>query len=196
MITRRVLGLGLVAGSAACATAQTGRSTEPEAALDQRLLPLARFVGEWRGVAEGEPGTGTVTRSYAPILAGKFIEERNESRYASGEIHHHLGFWSCDRARGRFVFRQFHQESFVNQFVAATADFVDGRLVADSESIEHIPPATARGKPTSSRAPSRTLISNATRTTASRGRDASGLAARAYRDQQMRALVLRARQRL
>ncbi len=114
----------------------------PEAApaLDQRLTPLARFVGDWRGTAEGEPGIGTVTRTCTPILGGKFIEERNDSRYASGEVHHHLGLWSFDRNRGRFVFRQFHQEGFVNQFVAVTSDFVEGRLVVESESIENIPP--------------------------------------------------------
>lgn len=37
------------------------------------------------------------------------------------------------------MLRQFHQESFVNQFVAATADFTDGVLVVDSEAIENIP---------------------------------------------------------
>lgn len=138
-VTRRLLGLGLVAGSAACASGQTAIAGEPKPALDQRLAALNRFVGSWRGTAEGEPGTGTVERNYTPILAGKFIEERNESRYASGEIHHHLGFWSFDRGRSRFVFRQFHEESFVNQFVATTADFVGDQLVVDSEAIENIP---------------------------------------------------------
>lgn len=135
-ITRRVLSVGLAVGSAACAT-----TTAPEAApaLDQRLAPLARFVGHWRGTARGEPGTGIVQRSYTPILAGKFMEERNQSSYDSGEVHHHLGFWSFDRGRSRFVFRQFHQESFVNQFVASTPDFVGDQLVVDSEAIENIP---------------------------------------------------------
>ncbi|MFN3464773.1 MAG: hypothetical protein ACK4X1_11935 [Terricaulis sp.] len=137
--TRRAAGLGLLTGAASCATTQTeDRPVATE--VDQRLAPLARFVGHWRGAAEGEPGTGAVERSYVPILAGKFVEERNVSSYSSGEIHHHLAFWSLDRGRGRFVLRQFHQESFVNQFVATTADFVDGLLVVESESIENIPP--------------------------------------------------------
>jgi|CXWL01.1.fsa_nt_gi hypothetical protein len=140
-ITRRLLALGLVAATASCATAPTGAATNvapPE--LDQRLTALSRFVGHWRGTAEGEPGAGTVERAYTPILSGKFIEERNESRYASGEIHHHIAYWSFDRRRSRFVLRQFHQESFVNQFVATTPEFVDGRLVVESEAIENIPP--------------------------------------------------------
>ncbi len=40
--------------------------------------------------------------------------------------------------RGRFVFRQFHIEGFVNQYVATTADFVDGALVVESEALENI----------------------------------------------------------
>lgn len=114
-------------------------ASEPPPALDQRLAPLARPVGQWRGTAQGEPGTGTVERSYAPNLAGKFIEERNVSRYDSGEIHHHLAFWIFDRGRGRFVLRQFLEESFVNQFAASTPDFIDAQLVVDSESLENIP---------------------------------------------------------
>lgn len=138
-VTRRLLGLGLVAGSTSCASAQSV-AVEPPPALDQRLTPISRFVGRWRGTVTGEPGTGTVERTYAPILAGKFIEERNASRHVSGEVHHHIAYWSFDRRRSRFVLRQFHVESFVNQFVATTAEFVGGRLVIDSESIENIPP--------------------------------------------------------
>lgn len=139
MPSRRAFGTTLVLGAAACASTGSGRTEDQAPALDQRLTDIARFVGQWRGTAEGEPGTGTVSRSYTPILAGKFIEEHNESRYGSGEIHHHRAFWSYDRTRSRFVLRQFHQESFVNQFAAATAGFVEGRLVMDSEAIENIP---------------------------------------------------------
>lgn len=141
IITRRLMAFGLVGASASCATAQPGTTGDVAGVqLDQRLSPLSRFVGNWRGTAEGEPGTGTVDRTYTSILNGKFVEERNESRYSSGEIHHHIAYWSFDRGRSRFVLRQFHQESFVNQFVATMPDFVDGRLVVDSEAIENIPP--------------------------------------------------------
>lgn len=141
LITRRLLALGLVAASASCATAQTGATADGASpSLDQRLSGLTHLLGHWRGTAEGEPGAGTVERTYTPILGGKFIEERNESRYASGEIHYHIAYWSFDRRRGRFVLRQFHEESFVNQFVATTPEFVDGRLVVESEAIENIPP--------------------------------------------------------
>jgi hypothetical protein len=147
-ITRRLLGLGLVAGSAACASASqtTDPINPPPSELDQRLAPLRNFLGRWRGTVSGEPGTGTVERTYAPILSGKFIEERNESRYVSGEVHHHIAYWSFDRGRGRFVLRQFHQESFVNQFAATTADFNQGGLIVESESIENTPPGFRAGE--------------------------------------------------
>lgn len=118
---------------------------EQPPALHQRLTPIARFVGQWRGTTEGEPGRGTVERTYTPILNGRFIEERNTSTYppqpsnAAGEIHHHLAFWSFDRGRSRFVLRQFHVERFVNQFVSSTADFVSDQLVVDSEALENLP---------------------------------------------------------
>ena len=139
-ITRRVLGLSLVAGLPACAAAPHASALPETPALDARLAPLQRFVGRWRGTVRGEPGAGIVERAYAPILGGKFIEERNTSSYESGELHHHIAYWSFDRRRARFVLRQFHEESFVNQFVATTPDFVEGRLIVESEAIENIPP--------------------------------------------------------
>lgn len=138
-ITRRAAGLALVSSLGACISAPVS-APPAEKILDARLIALTRFLGRWRGTVEGEPGTGTVERTYTPVLSGKFVEERNESRYRSGEVHHHLAYWSLDRRRGRFVLRQFHQESFVNQFVATTADFAEGVLVMESESIENIPP--------------------------------------------------------
>jgi len=138
-LSRRAALAALAAGGAGCATAAPQSATPTPVALDRRLVSLSRIVGSWRGTAEGEPGKGTVTRTYMPILAGKFVEERNESRYDSGEVHHHQGYWSFDRARSRFILRQFHVESFVNQYIAAAPDFADGVLVMNSEAIENIP---------------------------------------------------------
>lgn len=136
-ISRRIAGLGL---PAALAAGGLGTALGAPPPLDQNLAPLARFLGRWQGAASGQPGAGVVERSYKPVLSGRFIEERNESRYRSGEIHRHLAYWSYDRGRRRFVLRQLHAESFVNQFVATTADFADSRLIVVSESIENIPP--------------------------------------------------------
>ena len=54
-ITRRVLGLSLVAGLPACAAAPHASALPETPALDARLAPLQRFVGRWRGtVAAGD----------------------------------------------------------------------------------------------------------------------------------------------
>jgi hypothetical protein len=102
------------------------------------------LVGEWQGESEGQPGKGTVKRSYDFVLGDKFLYERNVSSYPSqpknekGEIHQHWSFFSYDRARRSLVLRQFHQEGFVNQYVMAPASAA-GTVVFESEALENVP---------------------------------------------------------
>src|SRR5262249_8215875 len=56
-----------------------------------------------------------------------------------GEVHEDAGYLSFDKARKRLVFRQFHGEGFVNQYLAATETFDGDVLVMESEAIENIP---------------------------------------------------------
>lgn len=103
------------------------------------------FLGEWTGVGQGEPGASTVERQYALALGERFIEVRNKSTYPpqeknpSGEVHEDHGFLSWDRARHRFVLRQFHVEGFVNHYVADTLAAAADSIVFRSEAIENIP---------------------------------------------------------
>ena len=103
------------------------------------------LVGSWQGTGSGQPGNSQVERSYQFILNGKFLEERNKSTYPpqsqnpQGEIHEDLGLIGYDKARKTFVYRQFHVEGFVNQYVM---DYLspDGKtIVFTTESIENIP---------------------------------------------------------
>ncbi len=113
--------------------------------LVSRLAPFARFLGEWRGEGEGEPGRSAVERSYMTVLGGQFIRVRNISAYApqernpNGERHEDHGFISFDRARNRAVLRQFHIEGFVAQYVAATEALDGPELAFVSEYVENIP---------------------------------------------------------
>ena len=81
------------------------------------------MVGEWTGESDGQPGQGTVKRTYRFVLGDKFLHEQNVSTYPAqptnekGEVHEHWSFFSHDRARRTVVLRQFHQEGFVNQYV-------------------------------------------------------------------------------
>jgi hypothetical protein len=110
------------------------------------LEPLRLFVGKWAGTSSGQPGEGTVEREYAPALNGRFIRVANRNVYppqeknAKGETHEDVGYISFDRARKRFVLRQFHVEGFVNQYVAEVSEPGSSRWVFVSESIENIPP--------------------------------------------------------
>jgi rubredoxin len=106
--------------------------------------PVRFLEGEWAGVAQGEPGIGTVHRSYQFILGHRFLHERNVSAYAAkqpntpGELHEHWSLISFDKQRKRLVLRQFHQEGFVNQYVFDAEHSSPRRLVFVSESFENL----------------------------------------------------------
>ncbi len=128
------------------ATAQTPPPQAPAPRPTPTPDPWAtiRFMtGEWEGESEGEPGTGTVKRTYRFVLNDKFLHEENVTTYPpqpkneKGEIHHHWSFFSYDRARRVLVLRQFHQEGFVNQF--AMTPRTGGTLVFESEALENVP---------------------------------------------------------
>jgi hypothetical protein len=102
------------------------------------------MVGEWTGESEGQPGKGSVKRTYRFTLKDKFLHEQNVSTYPpqpkneKGEVHEHWSFFSHDRARRTLVLRQFHQEGFVNQFTLL-AGSPAGTLVFESEALENVP---------------------------------------------------------
>lgn len=104
--------------------------------------PLKFLEGSWQGTGKGKPGISSVERTYEFVLNGKFLSARNKSVYApqpanpKGETHEDRGMISFDRARKRFIFRQFHVEGFVNTYVSD-----EGKpMVFVSEAIENIPP--------------------------------------------------------
>jgi nitrobindin-like protein len=138
------LGLltGAVLGAALTSAGPTAFAQSPTSA--DALAPLATLIGEWKGTTEGQPGNGTVERSYERVLGSRFIQLRNRSTYppqeknAKGEVHEDVGFFSFDRARKQVVLRQFHVEGFVNQFVLEPGSS-PGRLVFITEAIENIP---------------------------------------------------------
>lgn len=107
--------------------------------------PVKFFVGKWEGTGKGQPGTSNVEREYKFTLNGRFLQVGHKSTYApqeknpKGEIHEDLGFFSYDKARKQFIFRQFHVEGFVNHYVLSSISADGKTLVFDTESIENIP---------------------------------------------------------
>jgi hypothetical protein len=114
-------------------------------AVTAGLAPVDALIGRWRGTSEGQPGQGTQEREYSRVLAGKFVQLRNRAVYPpqgknpKGETHEDMGLFSFDTARKRIIFRQFHVEGFVNQYVMDPPE-KPGVLLFTTEAIENIPP--------------------------------------------------------
>ena len=145
LLPRRQRVLGATAVSLATLLTLSALGAARSAPKQQKDPWLAvRFLeGTWVGTSKGEPGEGTVERTYAFALKNRYLHERNVSTYPpqaanpKGEVHEHWSFISHDRARDALVMRQFHQEGFVNQFVFARNASSDKRLVFESESFEN-----------------------------------------------------------
>ena len=112
---------------------------------DSIWRPFQPFIGTWTGTGKGHDGAGIYERSYQFILNRKYIEVRNKTTYAAskekpkGYVHEDVGYISYDKARKTFVFRQFHMEGFVNQYVLDSLSSDKKTMVFVSEAIENIP---------------------------------------------------------
>jgi hypothetical protein len=84
--------------------------------------------------------------TFAPVFGGTFIENRARAVFPpqagnpEGEVHEDFGIFSFDRPRKTVVFRQFHVESFVNQYVLTRISEDGCEMVFESEAIENIRP--------------------------------------------------------
>jgi hypothetical protein len=107
--------------------------------------PFNFFVGKWEGTGTGKPGVSKVEREYRLTLNNKFMHVHNVSIYEpqpknpKGEIHEDWGMIGFDKSRKQFVFRQFHVESFVIQYVTTNMSDDAKTIVFTSEGIENIP---------------------------------------------------------
>ena len=113
---------------------------------------LSFLFGDWQGKGSGFGNDqSAITASYKPVMDGTYVEVMHDSRFEptsqnpDGEHHMDKGMISFDKARKLFVFRQFNNEGYINQYVLvdslSTADF----LVFQTESIENfVPGGSAR----------------------------------------------------
>lgn len=108
--------------------------------------PFEFFVGRWVGTGQGKSGTSHIEAEFKYILNRQFLQVSHRSvfepteRNPEGEVHEDLGYISYDRLRERFVFRQFHVEGFINQYVLDSLAS-DGKVfIFESESLENSPP--------------------------------------------------------
>jgi hypothetical protein len=119
---------------------------DPSSESQDPWRPFRYFLGEWRGTGTGRPGTSQAERSYKLVLQDQFVQVHNRSVYEpqesnpEGEVHEDLGLFSYDKAREKYVLREFHVEGYVNQYVAEKWDQEERVLVMTTEVIENIPP--------------------------------------------------------
>jgi hypothetical protein len=108
--------------------------------------PLRPLIGEWEGTGAG--GKSQVEAKYAFALGESFMEAWHKAVFApdeknpEGEVHEDRGFISYDHHRKTLVYRQFHVEGFVNQYLLDSVSADGKTLVFVSEAIENAPPGT------------------------------------------------------
>jgi len=109
-------------------------------------LPFKFFAGQWEGRGEGQPGISQGRQEWEFVLDGKYLQVKNVARFEpqeknpQGQVHEDWGFISYDQMRKLYVFRQFHTEGFVNQYVCPGPSAEGKVFVFESEAIENIPP--------------------------------------------------------
>lgn len=134
--------LVLVAVMVSAAAAQDA----PPPAPPDPFAPVRFMVGTWKGESSGQSGNGTSERTYAFELGELFLVSHNtavfppQPKNEKGETHRDAGFISYDRMRKLLVFRQFHSEGFVNQYLLDLAAGRADAVVFVTEAIENIAP--------------------------------------------------------
>ncbi len=125
-----------------------GLASQPQEKPQDVWKPLQFFIGKWEGSGEGKPGVSRGTQEFSFVLGGYFLQVKNEAVFEpqeknpKGERHEDWGFFSYDRLRKAFVFRQFHVEGFFNQYVCAGPSRDGKTFVFLSETLENLPPGS------------------------------------------------------
>ena len=117
-----------------------------QAEKKQDVWGLMKFlVGQWEGKGEGKSGISKVSHDFQFIMKAKYLHMRTKATFEpqeknpKGEVHEDWGFFSYDRSRKKIVFRQFHVEGFITQYVLEDIS-EEGKLVFATEQIENAPP--------------------------------------------------------
>lgn len=105
------------------------------------------LIGKWKGTGSGFGNEKSVIKSeFNFVMEGKYIEVINDSKFEptakkpNGEHHIDKGFISYNSTRDLFIFRQFHIEGFVIQYILVDSLSSNSKLVFESEEIENFVP--------------------------------------------------------
>ena len=100
------------------------------------------FEGQWEGPTSGKPGKGYTSREYRFELNGKFLAQRDRSVYQSGAkplVHEDFGYFSYDTNLKKVVWRQFHSEGMVNEYLLDSIGPDGNSLEFVTTKIENLP---------------------------------------------------------
>lgn len=118
-----------------------------KAQSQHKWAPFESLIGQWNGTGKAASGnTSTVKTSFELVMNGQYLEVKNESVFKptdknpQGEIHTDWGLISFDKQRKVYVFRQFHVEGFVNQYILNQTESTPHKLVFETEVIENFVP--------------------------------------------------------
>lgn len=112
--------------------------------------PLRVFEGNWEGPTRGKPGAGSTSRAYRFEMGGRFLTQRDKSVYRSTGagaeplVHEDFGVFSFDATQRRIVWRQFHSESFVNEYILESVGPQGTTLEFVTMRIENLPGGRAK----------------------------------------------------
>lgn len=112
--------------------------------------PLQKFdflIGNWEGRGTGFGSSKSVIYSeFTHVLSDNFVNVKNHAEFEpssqnpKGEIHDDWGIISYDKQRELYIFRQFHNEGYYNQYVLNDSLSTENSLVFETEFIENFVP--------------------------------------------------------
>ena len=106
---------------------------------------LRVFEGKWQGPTTGKPGKGSTSREYRFELNGHFLSQRDKSVYQAADraakpvVHEDLGFFSYDGEQKKILWRQFHSEGYVNEYILDSVSPDGKSLEFVTTHIENLP---------------------------------------------------------
>ena len=116
------------------------------AAQSDPWAPVRVFEGRWEGTVTGKPGKQFSSREYRFIQGGKFLSQQDNSVYepkpgdTKRGTREDFGFFSYDANLKKIVWRQFHSESFVNEYTLDSVSADVKSLEFVTVRIENLPP--------------------------------------------------------
>lgn len=116
----------------------------------QAQTGLSRFemlAGKWEGNGEGFGNAKSkITAEYAWLMNKQYMEIKHRSVFEptqqnqEGEIHEDIGIISFDKAENAVVFRQYHTEGYMNEYILNDSLSTSDVLVFETREIENFVP--------------------------------------------------------